>query len=177
MNAVNTVQLFIVVWTFTAVCRADDDGCSCEDVTGTEKKEVTLICNVSLKRSECCIILYKFYYTEKYKDSTICREDLPLDSCEQRNNFTCRHTPTTAMIGQFRFFVQTMCGVIKTKFTVNITEMDPGSEVGSRCNGTIIVSVVGCFIILILIIIIIIDKNKSNQTLWIPEEDVSVPQT
>ncbi|XP_067225691.1 uncharacterized protein [Chanodichthys erythropterus] len=124
MNAVYSVHLFIVVWTFTAVCRADDDVCSisCEDVTGTVGEEVTFTCSVSQKRPECCIIMYKFQYPEKYKNSEICRQEFPLDSCEQRNSFTCRFTPTTAMMRQFRFFVQTMCEMKRAEFTVNITE-------------------------------------------------------
>ncbi|KAK9965927.1 hypothetical protein ABG768_004989 [Culter alburnus] len=50
MNTVNAV-LFILVWTFTAVCQADDDVCSisCEEVTGAVGKEVTLTCSVSQK--------------------------------------------------------------------------------------------------------------------------------
>ncbi|XP_048036088.1 uncharacterized protein LOC125261576 isoform X2 [Megalobrama amblycephala] len=117
----DNVLLFILVWTFTAVCQADDDVCSvsCEDVTGDVGKEANLTCNVSQKCSECCIRKYRFQYPEKY-DSTICREDLPEGSCEQRNSFTCRYTPTTEMMRQFRFLVKTIkCGPIKTESTVN----------------------------------------------------------
>ncbi|XP_051769735.1 uncharacterized protein LOC127523260 [Ctenopharyngodon idella] len=123
MSAGNAVQLIILVWTFTAVCQDDDGLCSisCKNVTGTVCEEVTFICSVSLKHSECCIARYKFKYPEKYKDSTVCKQDLPEGSCEQRNNFTCRYTPTTAMTEKFRFFVQTTCGIKRTEFTVNIT--------------------------------------------------------
>ncbi|XP_067226005.1 uncharacterized protein [Chanodichthys erythropterus] len=182
MNAVKSVQLFLLVW--TAVCRADDDVCSisCEDVTGTVGEEVTFTCSVSQKRPECCIIMYKFQYPEKYKNSEICRQEFPLDPCEQRNSFTCRFTPTTAMTGKFRFFVQTMCEMKRAEFTVDITEsrntatdtkalykdpknLDPGPEAGPRSNGTVVPTVVGCFIILILIITMtIIYKTKSNYT-------------
>ncbi|XP_048026577.1 uncharacterized protein LOC125255407 isoform X2 [Megalobrama amblycephala] len=95
---------------------------SCKEVTGDVGKEVTLTCSVSQKRPECCIIMYKFQYPEKYNNSAICKQEFPLDSCEQRNSFTCRYTPTTEMTGQFRFFVQTKFGARKTQFTVNITE-------------------------------------------------------
>ncbi|XP_077056402.1 uncharacterized protein LOC143709686 [Siphateles boraxobius] len=122
MNGVNAVQLFILVWTFTAVCQADGDiSVSCADVTGTVSEEITFTCSVSLKKSEYCIIMYKFQYPEKYSDSEICREDFPLD-CEKRNNFTCRFSSTTVMTGQFRFFIQTNCSRTQTAFTVNITE-------------------------------------------------------
>ncbi|XP_048027362.1 uncharacterized protein LOC125261577 [Megalobrama amblycephala] len=124
MNAVNSVQLFIVVWTFTAVCRADDDVCSisCEDVTGTVGKQVAFTCSVPQKCTECCIIMYKFQYPEKYNNSAICKQEFHLDPCEQRNSFTCRYTPTTAMTGQFRLFFQTTCDMKRTEFTVDITE-------------------------------------------------------
>ncbi|XP_039521342.1 uncharacterized protein LOC120474786 isoform X1 [Pimephales promelas] len=150
MNAVNAVQLFIVVWTFTAVCQADDDiSVNCEDVTGTVRKEVTLTCSVSLKKSGCCFTVYKFQYPERYNDPTICREKVPPGSCEQRNSFTCRFTPTTVMMEQFRFFIATDCGTEQTKFTVNITETskhepvieDPGKK--ERNSGVPEESVVG----------------------------------
>ncbi|XP_077056398.1 uncharacterized protein LOC143709682 [Siphateles boraxobius] len=121
MNAVKAVQLFILVWTFTAVCQADGDiSVSCADVTGTVRKEVTFTCSVSLKKSKHCITLYKFLYPEKYSDSEICREDFPQD-CEKRNNFTYRFSSTAVMTGQFRFFIQTNRGLKLTAFTVNIT--------------------------------------------------------
>ncbi|ROI82020.1 hypothetical protein DPX16_22255 [Anabarilius grahami] len=119
MNSVNSLQLFLLVWTFTAVGRADDDLCSvsCKNVTGTVGEEITLICNVSQKCSESCITLYKFYYPEIYNDS-ICKQN---NSCEQRNSFTCRYTPTTVMTGKHGFFLQTQKAVEITEFTVNIT--------------------------------------------------------
>ncbi|XP_048026887.1 uncharacterized protein LOC125255588 [Megalobrama amblycephala] len=117
----DNLLLFILVWT---VCQADDNVCSvsCENVTGTVGEEVTFTCSVSQKCSECCFRKYKFQYLEKYKNSTICRQEFPEGSCEQRNSFTCRYTPTTSMTGQFRFFVLTVCGMKRTEFTVNITE-------------------------------------------------------
>ncbi|XP_067226319.1 uncharacterized protein [Chanodichthys erythropterus] len=177
MNAVNSVQLFILVWT-CSVCRADDDVCSvsCEDVTGTVGEEVTFTCSVSQKRPECCIIMYKFQYPEKYKNSTICREDLQ-GSCEQRNNFTCRFTPTTAMTGKFRFFVQTTCEMKRAEFTVDITETpSPTGEVSGLTKrkhtesipeavsgSTVACSFAGCFIIIFIIIMMtIIYKRKPN---------------
>ncbi|XDV44066.1 hypothetical protein PO909_012418, partial [Leuciscus waleckii] len=63
MNAVNAVQLFTLVWTFTAVCQADDYiSVSCENVTGTVGEEVTLTCSISLNNSGCCFKSYKFQY-------------------------------------------------------------------------------------------------------------------
>ncbi|XP_048036092.1 uncharacterized protein LOC125261578 [Megalobrama amblycephala] len=176
MNAVNCVHLFIVVWTFTAVCRADDDlsSVNCENVTGTVGK-VNFTCSVSQKCSECCISKYKFQYPKIYNDTEICRQEFPEGSCEQRNNFTCRYTPATAMTGQFRFFVQTIkCGKKNTEFTVDITEHqelkteeDPGSEESpesnGESNGNVTTAVVGCSIITIIIIIMmtIIYKTQS----------------
>ncbi|XP_059387406.1 uncharacterized protein LOC132121708 isoform X1 [Carassius carassius] len=123
MNAVNVVELIIVVWSFSAVCQDSDDdiSVSCYDVTGSVGKEVTLTCSISLKITECCIAKYKFQYTESYKGSSVC-QDVSVNSCEQRNSFTCRYTPTTVMTEQFRFFVQTTCGAKPSKFAVNITE-------------------------------------------------------
>ncbi|XP_051771678.1 uncharacterized protein LOC127524255 [Ctenopharyngodon idella] len=181
MNAINSVQLFLLVWTFTAVCRADDGVCSvsCKNVTGTVGEEVTLICSVPQKCSECCIIMYKFQYPEKYKDhKEICKQEFPLDPCDQRNSFTCRYTPTKAMTEKFRFFVQTTCGIKRTELTVNITEpikpetvtetpehLKSNTEASPRSNGDVVPAVTGCFIILILILILtmtIIYKTKSN---------------
>ncbi|XP_039521341.1 uncharacterized protein LOC120474784 isoform X3 [Pimephales promelas] len=187
MNAVNAVQLFIVVWTFTAVCQADDEmSVSCEDVTGTASEEVTLTCSVSLKKSGCCFTVYKFLYPERYNDPTICREKVPPNSCEQRNSFTCRFTPTTVMMEQFRFFIQTYCGNKIQEFAVNITETskheDPGKKernygvpeesvvgqsetsknekVGSRgFKVAVIAAAVSCFII---VVVPIIYKMKQN---------------
>ncbi|XP_039521348.1 uncharacterized protein LOC120474787 [Pimephales promelas] len=181
MNAVNPVQLIILLWTFTALCQADDEmSVNCEDVTGTVSEEVTLTCGISLKKtlkcSEHCIKLYKFQYTEKYNDSEICREEFSPGSCEQRNSFTCRFTPTTVMTGQFRFFITTECGWKVTEFTVNITETskhepvteDPeptlragdGPESTTGENATIIGSVVGCFIIIIITMTIICKRTS-----------------
>jgi len=100
---------------------SDEMSVNCEDVTGTVSEEVTLTCNVSLKKSGCCFTVYKFQYPEKYNDPTICKEVFPPNSCEQRTSFTCRFTPTTVMKEQFRFFIATDCGTEQTKFTVNIT--------------------------------------------------------
>ncbi|XDV44067.1 hypothetical protein PO909_012418 [Leuciscus waleckii] len=170
MNAVNAVQLFTLVWTFTAVCQADDHiSVSCENVTGTVGEVVTFTCSVSLNKSECCILLYKFQYPEKYNDSEICREEFPQDSCEQRNSFTCSFNSTTVMTGEFRFFVQATCGSKITEFTVNITESTSIIEEKQRREGddtrsksAVIAAVTGCFIFIIIIIITIIYKKKPN---------------
>ncbi|XDV44072.1 hypothetical protein PO909_012421 [Leuciscus waleckii] len=172
MNAVNAVQLFTLVWTFTAVCQADDDiSVSCENVTGTVGEEVTLTCSVSLEKSGCCIRVYKFQYPEKYNDSEIFRKEFPQDSCEQRNSFTCSFSSTTVMTGEFRFFVQATCGSKITEFTVNITEPNNRGVSGSRTgdnhgleedppsNNFVIAVVVGCFIVILIIVIIIIMTN------------------
>ncbi|XDV44064.1 hypothetical protein PO909_012417, partial [Leuciscus waleckii] len=73
MGVSNVVLMFILVWTFTAA-DYDDISVRCEDVTGTVSEEVTLTCSVSLNKSECCIVFYRFQYPEKYNDSEICRE-------------------------------------------------------------------------------------------------------
>jgi len=106
---------------------------NCEDVTGTVRKEVTFTCSVSLKKSECCFTVYKFLYPERYNDPTICKE-FPQDSCEQRNSFTCRFTPTTVMTEQFRFFIVTDCGWERTEFTVDITGTVFNTAVYSSIN-------------------------------------------
>ncbi len=98
-------------------CFFSDFIVSCDDVTGSVGNEVTFACRVSLQPNECCIQMYKFKYPNH---SAICKEEFPLNPCEQRNSFTCRYTPTTAMTEQFRIFVQTTCGVKTTEFTVNI---------------------------------------------------------
>ncbi|XP_042624061.1 uncharacterized protein LOC122147077 isoform X2 [Cyprinus carpio] len=171
MNAVNAVQLFILVWTFTAVCQDDKKiSVSCDDVTGFVGKEVTLTCSVSLQITECCIIMYKFQYPEIFNDSAICYQDFLVNSCEQRNSFTCSYTPTTAMREQFRFFVQTTCGRTPSKFTVDIsvsTETSGSSppETAAGSKGTVItVVVVGFIIIIIIIMTAIICKTKPNFT-------------
>ncbi|KAK7135089.1 hypothetical protein R3I93_018254 [Phoxinus phoxinus] len=176
MIALIAVQLFIL-WTFPAVCQADDDiSVRCEDVTGTVDQEVTLACSVSLKKSECCITLFKFQYPEKYNNSEICREEFPLDSCEQRNSSTCRLSSNKAMTGQFTFFMQTNCQPTQTQFTVNITEtskteapgkkdsnteniteqssgrvVGSGTDNGFGSRNTVIAAVMGCFIFIIII--------------------------
>ncbi|KAK7135088.1 hypothetical protein R3I93_018253 [Phoxinus phoxinus] len=190
MIAVNSMHLFILVWTLTAVCQADDAiSVSCEAVTGTVREKVPFTCSVSLKESGCCIRFYKFQYPEKYNDSEICRE-VPPDSCEQINSFTCRFSSTTAMTEQFRFFVQATCGAPKTEFTVNITETSkpepvtkapdsntkkgteegPVRVVGSGTDddfgsrNTVVTAVMGCFIFIIIIIVTIIYKKKPNYS-------------
>jgi len=99
----------------------DDISLSCKNVTGTVGEDVTFTCSVSLTCSQSSITLYKFLYPERYNDPTICREEFPPGSCEQRNSFTCRFTPTTVMMEQFRFFIQAVCGWELTEFTVNIS--------------------------------------------------------
>ncbi|XP_026111565.1 uncharacterized protein LOC113088587 [Carassius auratus] len=176
MNAVNTVQLFILVWTFTAVCQDYDEGISvsCYNVTGSVGKEVTLTCSVSLNITGCCIIKYRFLYPEIFNDSSICRQYVSVNSCEQRNSFTCRYTPTTAMKEQFRFFVQTTCGSAKAEiFTLNTVSsglVDPVNPSGSppsekpRFRNTVITVVVFGFIIFIFIMMVIICKTKPDFT-------------
>ncbi|XP_016313724.1 uncharacterized protein LOC107666794 [Sinocyclocheilus anshuiensis] len=122
MNAVNVVQLFILVWTFTAVCQADDGfvSASCDDVTGSVEKEVTLTCSISQQYTDCCIVMYMFQYPG-INDTLICAQELPYNPCDQSNSFSCRYTPTTARKENIVFFVQTMCGMKRTEFTVNTT--------------------------------------------------------
>ncbi|KAK7122266.1 hypothetical protein R3I94_019403 [Phoxinus phoxinus] len=177
MIAVNSMHLFILVWTLTAVCPADDAiSVRCEDVTGTVDEEVTFSCSVSVKESGCCIFMHTFLYPEKYTDS--CKE-VPRDSCEQRNSFTCSFSSTTAMTGQFRFFVQAKCAAKTTEFTVNITATskpkpateDPGKKESRieddpeledlRSRNAVVTAVMGCFIFTIIIIIVTILCKKT----------------
>ncbi|XP_016408863.1 uncharacterized protein LOC107740851 [Sinocyclocheilus rhinocerous] len=178
MNAVNAVQLFILVWTFTAVCQADDDVIvSCQNVTGSVGKEVTLTCSVSLQCTEYCIKNYKFQYPESFNDSVICHQDFPNDPCEQRNSFTCSYTPTTAMTEQFTFFVQTNCGMKRAGFTVDTSvssgRMNPENPSGSSppetaagVKDTVITVLVSGFILILILIIMmaIICNTKPNST-------------
>ncbi|XP_059387408.1 uncharacterized protein LOC132121709 [Carassius carassius] len=177
MNAVNVVELLIVVWSFSAVCQDSDDdvSVSCQNVTGSVGKEVTLTCSVSLNITGCCITKYKFQYPEIYNDSAICRQDVSVNSCEQRNSFTCRYTPTTAMKEQFRFFVQTKCGTRKAEIftlnTVSSRHVNPVNPSGSsppetpRFKNTVITVVVSGFIIIIIFIMMaIIRQTKPNFT-------------
>ncbi|XP_042591940.1 uncharacterized protein LOC122139290 [Cyprinus carpio] len=159
MDAVNAVQLFILVWTFTAVCQAEDLDIivSCENVTGSVGKEVTLTCNVSLQSRDCSTEMGMFRYPN---DSVICKQKLPKDS-----SFTCRYTTTTAMTEKFSFFVQTKCGVKQTEFTVDISDPLSVKTEDPKSKYPIITSVAGCFIIILFIIIItIICKTKPNFT-------------
>ncbi|XP_016109058.1 uncharacterized protein [Sinocyclocheilus grahami] len=201
MNAVNAVQLFILVWTFTAVCQADKDlSVSCDDVIGSVGKEVHLTCSVSLQCPNCSIQMCKFRYPESFKDSTICKEEPPVNSCDQRNSFTCRYTPNTTMTEKFSFFVQTNCGRKTTKFTVDIAgpttpetvsgapgeqaevkimnasgRSAPDTAAGHKSKVSVIAAAVGCFI-LIIIIMTIIHYKKSIFTKPCEFQDVSVHQ-
>ncbi|XP_016371786.1 uncharacterized protein LOC107711325 isoform X1 [Sinocyclocheilus rhinocerous] len=187
MNAVNAVQLFILVWTFTAVCQADKN-VSCKNVTGYVGKEVHLTCRVSQQCAKYCFKMFMFQYPKSYKNSTICKEEPPVNSCDQRNSFTCRYTPTTAMTEQFRFFAQTNCGTETTKFTVDITgpttpavvtgapgekaefkvtnvpgPSAPDTAAGHESKVSVFAAAVGCFILIILIMTII-HNRKPNFT-------------
>ncbi|XDV44070.1 hypothetical protein PO909_012419 [Leuciscus waleckii] len=162
MNAVNAVQLFTLVWTFTAVCQADDDiSVSCEDVTGIVKKEVTFTCSVCLNKSGCCITGYKFQYPEIHKESDFCKQTV--SKCSQRNSFTCSFSPTT-MTEQFRFFVQTNCGNKRTEFTVDITETSQHEKAEDRgFKVAVIAAAVSCFIIVIMPIIYKMKQNYKQK--------------
>ncbi|XDV44074.1 hypothetical protein PO909_012423, partial [Leuciscus waleckii] len=143
---------------------SDDISVSCENVTGTVSEEVTFTCSVSLKKSECCIKSYKFQYPKKYNYSEICREEFPLDPCEQRNSFTCSFNSTTVMTEQIRFFIQINQGWRSAEFTVDITESS-ATENGFGSKSAVIAAVTGCFIfILIIIIMTIIYKKKPNYS-------------
>ncbi|XP_026104975.1 uncharacterized protein LOC113076502 isoform X2 [Carassius auratus] len=169
MNAVNTVQLFILVWTFTAVCQDDDENVSvsCQNVTGSVGKEVNLSCSVSLKITECCIRKYKFQYPEIFNDSSICRQDVSVNSCEQRDSFTCRYSPTTEMTEQFRFFVLTMCGMVSSRHVNPVNPSGSPPPETARFKGTVITVVVFGFIIIFIIFFIMmpfICRTKPNFT-------------
>ncbi|XP_026111563.1 uncharacterized protein LOC113088586 [Carassius auratus] len=177
MKSVNAVQLFILVWTFTAVCKADEDVIvSCYDVTGSVGKEVNLTCSVSLNITECCITMYKFHYSETDNDSAICRQDVSVNSCEQRNSFTCPYTPPKAMTEQLRFFVQTNCGtgkevifILNTVSSGRVNPVNPSGssppETAAGFKGTVITVAVASFIIIIIfIMMVIIRQTKPNST-------------
>ncbi|XP_016371794.1 uncharacterized protein LOC107711325 isoform X2 [Sinocyclocheilus rhinocerous] len=171
MNAVNAVQLFILVWTFTAVCQADKNfSVSCDDVTGFVGKKVNLTCRVSQQCAEYCFKMYKFQYPKSFNDSTICKQEPPVNSCDQSNSFTCSYTPSTAMTEKFSFFAQANCGMETTEFTVDIADSslikaeDPESK-DSASKDTAIIAAVGCFsIVLIIVIMTVICKTKPNFT-------------
>ncbi|KAK2876076.1 hypothetical protein Q8A67_020172 [Cirrhinus molitorella] len=157
MNAVNAVLLFILVWTLTAVCQDDDDGCGvrCNDVKGTVGNKVNLNCRVSSKCTECCIKKYKFLYPN---GSEICTVPL-VNSCNNSNSFTWPFIPTTVMNDNLSFFVQASCGQETKKFTIVVTEPSLLTSEGSENKGShdsVISSVVGCSVIVILIIILMI---------------------
>ncbi|XP_026078014.1 uncharacterized protein LOC113055856 isoform X3 [Carassius auratus] len=178
MNAVNAVQLFILVWTFTAVCQADDEhvSVSCQNVTGPVGKEVNLSCDVSLQRKDCCITKYKFHNPEIYNDASICLQYVSVNSCKQRNSFTCPYTPPIVMTEQFKFFVQTTCGMRKEAiFTLNTVSSEHGNpvnpsgspppETAAGFKGNVIaVIMVGLIIIIIFIMMVIIRQTKPNFT-------------
>ncbi|XP_050956701.1 uncharacterized protein LOC127157483 [Labeo rohita] len=189
MNAVNAVHLFIMVWTFTAVCQANDDGCSvkCQNVTGFVGNEATFKCSVSLQRTECCIKLYKFQYPKGYDESAICKEGNLVNYCDHSYSFTCRYTPTTAMTEKFRFFVQTLCGMKTAEFPVDITEpvkreivteapekkeepvwVIPETSEQKKAEGrgfkiAVIAAVISCFIIVIMPAIYKIKQKRTRQ--------------
>ncbi|KAK2876075.1 hypothetical protein Q8A67_020171 [Cirrhinus molitorella] len=191
MNAVNAVQLFIVVWTFTAVCQADVDFCSvtCHNVTESVGNEAQFTCSVLLLDTGCCIKLYKFQYPKHYNDNEICKEMPLVNACNQRNSFTCRYTPTTAMTEQFRFFVQTLCGICRTEFTVGATapmkhqinteapgkKEEPIWDISETSKQkkfkiAVIAAVISCFIIAIMPVIYKITQ-KQNKTFLATRQD------
>ncbi|NP_001314806.1 uncharacterized protein LOC562542 isoform 2 precursor [Danio rerio] len=190
MNAVNAVQLFLLVWSFSTVCHGDTGVCSvsCDDVTGTVGNEVTLTCRVSEKCKEDCIKMFKFLYPENYKNSEICRQKSPGGSCEKENIFTCRYTPDAAINETIRFFMQTRSSPVKGKFTVEISAglMKSTADTEALINeeahkymGTsetrkeekqdrgfqlaVILAVVSCFIIIIIVVIFKVKKSESTR--------------
>ncbi|XP_056326112.1 uncharacterized protein LOC130239010 isoform X1 [Danio aesculapii] len=166
VNKINAVQVFMLLWGFTAVCQTDADACNvrCNDVTGTVGKEVIFTCSFSEQCTEGCDKLYKFQYSEKYNDSTICREEFPDDACEKKKTFTCRYTPDTAMKETIRFFLQTNSSTKTAEFTVEILGHESridGSPIVTGSAGhentpvSVISAVVDCIIIIFIIIIIL----------------------
>lgn len=61
--------------------------------------------------------MYKFKYPN---DTAICKQEPPVDSCDESKSFTCSYTPTTPMTEKFRFFAQANCDMDTKEFTVNI---------------------------------------------------------
>ncbi|KTF79544.1 hypothetical protein cypCar_00040313, partial [Cyprinus carpio] len=172
MNAVNAVQLFILLWTFTAVCQAKNFNVSCDDVTGFVGKKVNLTCRVSQQCDKYCLKMYKFKYPN---DTAICKQEPPVDSCDESKSFTCSYTPTTPMTEKFRFFAQANCDMDTKEFTVNIAEEALNKKLSgtslyttlssrSRIKASAVAAIVGCFILIILILITmtIIHNKKPN---------------
>ncbi|XP_056325855.1 uncharacterized protein LOC130238774 [Danio aesculapii] len=200
MNAVNAVQLFLLVWSFSTVCHGDTDvsSVSCDDVTGTVGNEVIFTCRVSEKCTEYCVKLYKFQYPEKNNDSEICRQELSNDICEKRNIFTCRYTPDTTIKGTFRFFLQSACGIKTSTFTVEISErMKSTADTGVSFNEeenkyagaletqreekqdrgfklAVILAVVSCFIIVIIMVAFKVKRESTHLRLRLEESTASL---
>ncbi|XP_051530878.1 uncharacterized protein LOC127427353 [Myxocyprinus asiaticus] len=118
--AVHAGLLFVLVWTFSAVCEDNDDNLStitCEHITGTVGENVTLICRVSTQSNDLCIQFCMF--SDAINGGTeLCRKHY---SCDQRN-FTCTYTPKAKRTTKFKFFLQTNTEWKTSNFTVNITE-------------------------------------------------------
>ncbi|XP_051530880.1 uncharacterized protein LOC127427355 [Myxocyprinus asiaticus] len=183
MGSVSFVLLLILVWTFTTVCEDDNfEKCAvtCEDVTGTVGKDLTLTCSVSWKCSKCCTKIYKFTETENENSKEICRQEF-LDSCDQWTNFTCPYTPKVTMATKFRFCLQTQNGMRTVEFSVNITEtvvpehvsgawkyrdMEESKQLEDHENkiSVTIPLVIGFIIINASIIVLLYKKMKWNDT-------------
>ncbi|KAI7797047.1 hypothetical protein IRJ41_011792 [Triplophysa rosa] len=120
MGDLNIILLVLLVWTFTAVCKAYDSLFKCEDVTGHVGVELNLTCRVSYKHNTNCMMMYKFM--NKDKDTRICRENFKSVPCEQLTSISCPYTANEVMITTFKVIIQTKDGTKSAEFTVNIAE-------------------------------------------------------
>ncbi|XP_065116759.1 uncharacterized protein [Paramisgurnus dabryanus] len=176
MGAFNVGLLVLLVWTFTAVCEADDDiAINCEDVTAPVGDKITLTCRFSHLNEGCCAKWYKFIDTAAANDPDICRENFIDDPCK-KERFSCLYTANKAMTTKFKFFVQTNCGGETTEFSVNITGPDtddgaggPDSVKDEKTPGldnssvAVIIGLLGCFIIVIVALIFWMRRKPSRS--------------
>nr|XP_055032776.1 uncharacterized protein LOC129421344 isoform X3 [Misgurnus anguillicaudatus]XP_055032777.1 uncharacterized protein LOC129421344 isoform X3 [Misgurnus anguillicaudatus] len=142
MGAVNVVLLVLLVWTFTAVCEADDDDIiiNCEDVAGTVGHEINLTCTVSYPNQNCYMTMYKF--TDTAADD-ICKEQFSKDLLKQERSFSCPYTADKAMKTKFKFHLQSTCGAKTKEFSVSTPDIIikcedvtayVGHEINLACN-------------------------------------------
>ncbi|XP_073671093.1 uncharacterized protein [Paramisgurnus dabryanus] len=137
MGAVNVLQLILLVWTFTAVCEADDDPFSitCENVTGGVGEKLNLTCTVSYsKKNECSMKMYKFINTAaEVFDPKICKVLFETDLFTQENKISCPYTANKAMTTKFQLFLQTDCGAKRSEFSVKTTAV--ATKVAAQLDG------------------------------------------
>ncbi|XP_051958388.1 uncharacterized protein LOC127626552 isoform X2 [Xyrauchen texanus] len=122
MGSVRFVLLLILVGTLQIVCGDNDIdkdiGISCADVTGKVGETLNLTCNISYKRSECCMLFYKF----NNPAAEICRKVIPDNPCERWTSITCSYT--LKVTTNVTLFLQTDCGHKSAEFTVHVSDTE-----------------------------------------------------